>query len=114
MESAVTRVEMEQKMQEISDLGGMIRAVKRDPLLSRARAAEVAKHLRTGMSDEAARDTVDLATGGELDAWQLDTLTDWAITIVRQSARAYPEFCRGDNPPCIGKGYCPRDPNCAE
>lgn len=28
--------------------------------------------------------------------------------------RAYPEFCHGDNPPCIGKGYCPRDPSCAE
>lgn len=28
--------------------------------------------------------------------------------------RAYPEFCHGDNPPCLGKGYCPRDPNCAE
>lgn len=34
--------------------------------------------------------------------------------LLAQSGRAYPEFCHGDNPPCLGKGYCPRDPSCAE
>ena len=49
------------------------------PRISKALAAKLAPNLDPDTSWEVARDTLDLDTGGELTAPQLDRLTDWTI-----------------------------------
>lgn len=49
------------------------------PAITRERAAKLARKLPPGLTYEEARDEIDLLTGGDLDATQLDLLTDWTI-----------------------------------
>jgi hypothetical protein len=46
------------------------------------RATDLAQEI--GSTDwQLTRDEIDLATSGELDCWQLDTLTDWVVEAVK-------------------------------
>ena len=47
------------------------------PKITKKLAAEIAQRIKPGRSWDILPDLVDIETYGELDAWQLDTLTDW-------------------------------------
>jgi hypothetical protein len=51
------------------------------PKISKKLATELAQRIKPGRSWDILRDLVDLESGGELDAWQLDTLTDWVAEL---------------------------------
>jgi hypothetical protein len=42
-------------------------------------ACDLAKRVTPTMTWDDARDMIDTRTDGELDQWQLDTLTDWVL-----------------------------------
>lgn len=48
-------------------------------------AKRIAPNLQHGAYWSECRDDVDFATGGELDGFQLDMLTDWAVETRRQN-----------------------------
>lgn len=60
-----------------------IRAMaEREPGINKQLAATLAPRLH-GMTWDEAREFIDIATAGELDTWQLDKLTDWAIELTQ-------------------------------
>jgi hypothetical protein len=51
------------------------------PKITKKLAVEIAKRIKPGRSWDILRDCVDIETCGELDAWQLDKLTDWVAEL---------------------------------
>lgn len=52
-------------------------------------AAKIAPQLQNGSYWVEARDDVDCYTGSELDAFQLDMLTDWAVQVRKQTEPSF-------------------------